>query len=65
MATGNENREATENVIPAWKDQEHRPGLGEAERAPISGKVGLGELSDSELEQIAGGDAVQRKHVGD
>jgi mersacidin/lichenicidin family type 2 lantibiotic len=66
MAAGNEDREAAENVIRACKKQEYRAGLGEAERAPVpENSAGLGELSDAELGQIAGGDAIQRKHIGD
>jgi mersacidin/lichenicidin family type 2 lantibiotic len=49
-------REWNEKVIRAWKDEEYRASLTEEERALIpEHPAGLGELSDVELEQLAGG----------
>jgi mersacidin/lichenicidin family type 2 lantibiotic len=59
MVTENEAREATEKVIRAWKDEEYRASLSEAERALLpEHPSGLNELSEAELEQLAGGGGV-------
>jgi mersacidin/lichenicidin family type 2 lantibiotic len=59
MATENEDREAIEKVIRAWKDEEYRASLTEQERALLpEHPAGINELSDAELEQLAGGGGV-------
>jgi mersacidin/lichenicidin family type 2 lantibiotic len=56
MSTENEDREAIEKVIRAWKDEEYRDSLTEAERALLpEHPAGQRELSEAELGQIAGG----------
>jgi mersacidin/lichenicidin family type 2 lantibiotic len=44
------------NIIRAWKDEEYRRSLSEAERAllPLS-PVGLVDLTEADLKAIAGG----------
>ena len=44
------------NVIRAWKDEEYRRGLSEAERASLpQHPAGWIELDDAELGMVAGG----------
>jgi mersacidin/lichenicidin family type 2 lantibiotic len=44
------------DVVRAWKDEDYRLSLSEAQRASLSASpVGLVELSDLELEAAAGG----------
>jgi mersacidin/lichenicidin family type 2 lantibiotic len=44
------------NVARAWKDDEYRGGLTEAERASLpENPAGLVELPQTELQQVAGG----------
>src|SRR5207245_4107116 len=45
----------TKNIIRAWKDEEYRLSLSAAERALLpDNPAGLIELTDTDLEQIAG-----------
>jgi mersacidin/lichenicidin family type 2 lantibiotic len=45
-----------QKIIRAWKDEEYRLGLSEAERALLpENPAGLIELTDAELGAIAGG----------
>jgi mersacidin/lichenicidin family type 2 lantibiotic len=45
-----------EMLIRAWKDEEYRLSLGEAERALLlENPAGSIELSDAELDAVAGG----------
>jgi mersacidin/lichenicidin family type 2 lantibiotic len=47
------------NVVRAWKDEEYRNSLTEAERAALpDNPAGLLDLVESELQQVAGGDFV-------
>jgi mersacidin/lichenicidin family type 2 lantibiotic len=44
------------DVIRAWKDEEFRSGLSDAQRAALPGNpAGLVELSDLDLDGVAGG----------
>ena len=44
------------DIIRAWKDEEYRAGLSEAERALLpEHPAGLIELSDTDLDAVAGG----------
>src|SRR5262249_39066753 len=44
------------NVVRAWKDEEYRRDLTEAERASLpENPAGLVELPQTELQQVAGG----------
>jgi mersacidin/lichenicidin family type 2 lantibiotic len=44
------------NVVRAWKDEEYRQSLTEAERAALpENPAGLLDLVESELRQVAGG----------
>lgn len=44
------------DVIRAWKDEEYRLSLSDAERAQLPAHpAGLVELQDAELDQAAGG----------
>jgi mersacidin/lichenicidin family type 2 lantibiotic len=44
------------DVVRAWKDEEYRLSLDEAERVQLpENPVGLVELPDGELEAVAGG----------
>ena len=46
----------TENIIRAWKDEEYRLSLSTAERVLLpDNPAGLIELTDADLEHIAGG----------
>jgi mersacidin/lichenicidin family type 2 lantibiotic len=46
----------TRNIIRAWKDEEYRLSLSEAERALLpEHPAGLIELGDADLEAAAGG----------
>jgi len=46
----------TRNIIRAWKDEEYRLSLSEAERALLPAHpAGTIELGDAELEKAAGG----------
>jgi mersacidin/lichenicidin family type 2 lantibiotic len=47
---------SNETIIRAWKDEAFRESLSEAERALLpEHPVGLIDLADAELEQVAGG----------
>ena len=47
---------STYDIIRAWKDEEYRDSLSEAERAALpQHPAGQIELSDAELETVAGG----------
>jgi mersacidin/lichenicidin family type 2 lantibiotic len=47
-----------QQIIRAWKDVEYRAGLSEAERALLpEHPAGLIELSDTDLDDVAGGGA--------
>jgi mersacidin/lichenicidin family type 2 lantibiotic len=47
---------STLDIIRAWKDEEYRLSLGEAERALLPAHpAGLVELADADLELVAGG----------
>jgi mersacidin/lichenicidin family type 2 lantibiotic len=44
------------NVIRAWKDEEYRLSLSEAERAMLPGHpAGLVELSEADMDHVDGG----------
>ena len=44
------------NVVRAWKDEEYRLSLTEAERAALpQNPAGLIELAETDLDQVAGG----------
>ena len=44
------------DVVRAWKDEEYRLGLSEAERSMLpANPAGLMEISDSELGAVGGG----------
>jgi mersacidin/lichenicidin family type 2 lantibiotic len=52
---GKENAMSHVDIIRAWKDEEYRSSLSDAERALLSDKpVGLIELTDAELGAVAG-----------
>ncbi|HKS26457.1 MAG TPA: mersacidin/lichenicidin family type 2 lantibiotic [Pyrinomonadaceae bacterium] len=45
------------NIVRAWKDEEYRRSLSEAERAMLpQNPAGMIELNDKDLETVAGGD---------
>jgi mersacidin/lichenicidin family type 2 lantibiotic len=47
---------STETIIRAWKDEEYRASLSEAERALLPDHpAGLIELADTDLDQVTGG----------
>ena len=47
---------STTNIIRAWKDPEYRESLSEAELAALpQNPAGLIDLTDTELEGVAGG----------
>lgn len=47
---------SNKKTIRAWKDEEYRASLSEAERAALpASPVGLVELSDAELAGVVGG----------
>ena len=47
---------ASKDLVRAWKDEEYRLSLSEAERALLpESPVGSLELTDAELDQVAGG----------
>jgi mersacidin/lichenicidin family type 2 lantibiotic len=47
---------SNQNVIRAWRDEEYRSGLSEAEKAQLpANPAGLIELSDAELSGVSGG----------
>src|SRR5262245_16209342 len=53
---GKENVMSQPNIIRAWKDEEYRRSLSEAERASLpSHPAGLVELTAADLGQIDGG----------
>jgi mersacidin/lichenicidin family type 2 lantibiotic len=55
--TRKENTMSQVNVVRAWKDEEYRLGLTEAERAALpENPAGLVELAADELGSVAGGD---------
>jgi mersacidin/lichenicidin family type 2 lantibiotic len=46
------------DVVRAWKDEEYRSSLSDAQRAALpESPADLGELSDEQLDGIAGGSA--------
>jgi mersacidin/lichenicidin family type 2 lantibiotic len=46
----------SDNLVRAWKDEEYRSSLSEAERALLpENPAGSLELSDAELDLVAGG----------
>lgn len=50
------------NIIRAWKDNEYRASLSEAEKALLPAHpAGLVELTDSELATVAGGKKKKNK----
>lgn len=50
------------NIIRAWKDNEYRTSLSEAEKALLPAHpAGLVELTDSELATVAGGKKKKNK----
>jgi mersacidin/lichenicidin family type 2 lantibiotic len=52
------------NIIRAWKDEEYRLSLSEAERALIpENPAGLTELSSTELSRTTGGLAAGHTHT--
>jgi mersacidin/lichenicidin family type 2 lantibiotic len=54
----------TNDIIRAWKDQEYRESLSEAERVALpKHPAGEIELSDAELEAVAGGGTVYTQKV--
>jgi mersacidin/lichenicidin family type 2 lantibiotic len=47
------------NVVRAWKDEEYRLSLTQAERAQLpENPAGFLELADTDLHQVSGGDFV-------
>jgi mersacidin/lichenicidin family type 2 lantibiotic len=47
------------NVVRAWKDEEYRRSLTEAERASLpENPAGFLELAETDLHEVAGGDFV-------
>jgi mersacidin/lichenicidin family type 2 lantibiotic len=66
MSKEEKRREWNEKIIRAWKDDDFRATLTEEEQALIpENPAGLGELSDAELEQLAGGiTGCAGSHVG-
>lgn len=49
-----------EDIIRAWKDEEYRMSLSEAERACLPAHpAGLIELSDTDLDLVTGGKGCQ------
>ena len=50
---------STLDIIRAWKDEEYRLSLGEAAPAHPAGLV---ELTDADLEQVAGGNHSHSGH---
>jgi mersacidin/lichenicidin family type 2 lantibiotic len=47
------------NVVRAWKDEEYRLSLTDAERAQLpENPAGFLELSETDLHQVSGGDFV-------
>ncbi len=52
-------------IIRAWKDEEYRASLSEAERAKLpEHPAGLIELTDVELNMVAGGAPKKITHGG-
>jgi mersacidin/lichenicidin family type 2 lantibiotic len=44
------------DIVRAWKDEEYRTGLTDAQRASLPGNpAGLAEMSAADLENVAGG----------
>jgi mersacidin/lichenicidin family type 2 lantibiotic len=44
------------DIVRAWKDEEYRNSLSEEQRAQLpENPAGTGELSDTDLENVAGG----------
>ncbi|HKS26456.1 MAG TPA: mersacidin/lichenicidin family type 2 lantibiotic [Pyrinomonadaceae bacterium] len=53
------------NIIRAWKDEEYRRSLSEAERAMLpDNPAGVMELSDAELGLVAGGTEAELARTG-
>lgn len=51
------------DIIRAWKDEEYRESLSEAERAQLpEHPAGAAELTDADLEGVAGGLACPKTH---
>jgi mersacidin/lichenicidin family type 2 lantibiotic len=49
-------------IVRAWKDSEYRNALSEAEKALLPAHpVGLMELTDAELAEVAGGKKKRKK----
>jgi len=47
---------SSQETIRAWKDEEYRAGLSDAQRAALPAHpAGLIELSDDDLDAVAGG----------
>ncbi len=52
------------DIIRAWKDEEYRSSLSEAERAKLpEHPAGVIELTDVELERVAGGEKTPRRRA--
>ncbi|MCC5661573.1 mersacidin/lichenicidin family type 2 lantibiotic [Nostoc sp. XA010] len=44
------------DIVRAWKDEEYRNSLSEEQRAQLpENPAGTGELSDTDMENVAGG----------
>jgi mersacidin/lichenicidin family type 2 lantibiotic len=55
MSNENVKRDHAEKIVRAWKDEEYRASLSEAERALLPDHpAGHYELSDADLASIAG-----------
>jgi mersacidin/lichenicidin family type 2 lantibiotic len=53
---GRRNGMNNKDIIRAWKDEQYRLSLSDAERARLpTNPAGIVELSDSELQSVAGG----------
>jgi mersacidin/lichenicidin family type 2 lantibiotic len=47
------------DIVRAWKDEEYRLGLSEAQRALLpANPAGIIQLEDADLDRVAGGTAV-------
>jgi mersacidin/lichenicidin family type 2 lantibiotic len=56
---------STQNIIRAWKDKAYRESLSEAERALLpENPAGLIELTDADLDGVAGGITIQTTPCG-
>ena len=53
------------DIIRAWKDEEYRSGLSDAERARLpANPAGIIELSDADLGAVAGGTEFELERTG-